>query len=123
MKAKDGDTDKEAQVERGSLVSLSFQLRNSLCRCLNFLFSHCRCTWSYSCHHYTLHCSPPCAHTSACVAWPHMACPAWGTCNVFVLHEYGLSVGRLVGRSVDARVPVDHASVGLAQACPNYMQV
>ena len=35
------------------------------------------------------------------------------------------SVGRLirrsVGRSVDARGPVDHDSVGLAQARPNYL--
>ena len=31
----------------------------------------------------------------------------------------GQSVGRSVGRSVDARGPVDHASVGLAQARPN----
>ena len=30
------------------------------------------------------------------------------------------SVGRLIGRSVDARGPVDHDSVGLAQARPNY---
>ena len=29
------------------------------------------------------------------------------------------SVGRSVGRSVDARGPVDHDSVGLAQARPN----
>ena len=29
------------------------------------------------------------------------------------------SVGRSVGRLVDARGPVDHASVGLAQARPN----
>ena len=28
---------------------------------------------------------------------------------------------RSVGRSVNARVPVDHASVGLAQARPNYV--
>ena len=33
----------------------------------------------------------------------------------------GRSVDRSVGRSVDARGPVDHDSVGLAQARPNYM--
>ena len=32
----------------------------------------------------------------------------------------GRSVDRPVGRSVDARAPVDHDSVGLAQARPNY---
>ena len=32
-------------------------------------------------------------------------------------------VGRSVGRSVDARAPVDHDSVGLAQARPNYVSV
>ena len=31
----------------------------------------------------------------------------------------GRSVDRPVGRSVDARAPVDHDSVGLAQARPN----
>ena len=31
----------------------------------------------------------------------------------------GRSVDRSVGRSVDARGPVDHDSVGLAQARPN----
>ena len=31
----------------------------------------------------------------------------------------GQSVDRSVGRSVDARGPVDHDSVGLAQARPN----
>ena len=29
--------------------------------------------------------------------------------------------GWLVGRSVDASVLIDHASVGLARACPNYL--
>ena len=33
------------------------------------------------------------------------------------------TVGRSVGRSVEARVPVDHISVGLAQARPNYKMV
>ena len=45
------------------------------------------------------------------------------TCNVSVSREWdghGRSVGRLIGRSVDARGPVDHNSVGLAQARPNY---
>ena len=48
-----------------------------------------------------------------------------GTCNVSVSREWdghGRSVGRSVGsvgRSVDARGPVDHDSVGLAQARPN----
>ena len=54
-----------------------------------------------------------------------------GTCNVSVSREWDghgrsvgdrsvdRSVGRSVGRSVDARGPVDHDSVGLAQARPN----
>ena len=51
-----------------------------------------------------------------------------GTCNVSVSREWdghgrsvGRSVDRSVGRSVDARGPVDHDSVGLAQARPNYI--
>ena len=42
-----------------------------------------------------------------------------GTCNVSVSREWD-GHGRSVGRSVDARGPVDHASVGLAQVRPNY---
>ena len=41
-----------------------------------------------------------------------------GTCNVSVSCEWD-GHGQSVGRSVDARGPVDHASVGLAQARPN----
>ena len=43
-----------------------------------------------------------------------------GTCNLSVSRErdgHGRSVG--IGRSVDARALVEHASVGLAQARPN----
>ena len=43
-----------------------------------------------------------------------------GTCNVSVSHEWD-GYGRSVGRSVDAHGPVDHDSVGLAQARPNYL--
>ena len=46
-----------------------------------------------------------------------------GTCNVSVSREWdghGRSVGWSPGRSVDARAPVDHDSVGLTQARPNY---
>ena len=42
-----------------------------------------------------------------------------GTCNVSVSREWD-GHGRSVGWSVDARGPVDHASVGLTQARPNY---
>ena len=45
-----------------------------------------------------------------------------GMCNVSVSREWdrhGRSVDRLIGWSVDARGPVDHNSVGLAQARPN----
>ena len=41
-----------------------------------------------------------------------------GTCNVSVSREWD---GH--GRSVDARTPVDHDSVGLPQARPNYNQI
>ena len=41
-----------------------------------------------------------------------------GTCNVSVSCEWD-GHGRSVSRSVDARGPVDHASVGLARARPN----
>ena len=74
VKIKDGDTNKEAQVWSGSLVSLSFQPRSSLRRCLIFLLSHCRHSRSCSYHHYALQSSPPCAHTSASVVWVYMAC-------------------------------------------------
>ena len=53
-------------------------------------------------------------------------CGSVGMCNLSVSREWdghgrlvGRLVGRLDGRSVDARSPVDHASVGLAQARPN----
>ena len=45
-----------------------------------------------------------------------------GMCNVSVSREWD-GHGRLVGWSVDARGPVDHASVGFAQARPNYFRV
>ena len=34
-------------------------------------------------------------------------------------YQYHMNGTDTVGQSVDARVPVDHASVGLAQAHPN----
>ena len=50
-------------------------------------------------------------------------CGNVGTCSVSVSCEWdghGRSVGRSVDQLVvDARGPVDHASVGLAQARPN----
>ena len=42
-----------------------------------------------------------------------------GTCNVSVSREWDRH-GRLVGRSVDLYGPIDHDSVGLAQARPNH---
>ena len=129
VKAKDGDTDKGAQVCRDSLISLSFQFHSSLRRCLSFSLSHCWCSWSYSYQNYALHCSPPCAHTSASVAWPY-SMPAWARAT-YLYHVNGTDMvgrtdgrsdGRTVGRtdgwSVDARVPVDHPSVGFAHARP-----
>ena len=44
---------------------------------------------------------------------------AWAR-TIYQYHVNGTdTVGRSVGQSVDARVPVDHASVGLTQARPN----
>ena len=44
---------------------------------------------------------------------------AWARA-IYQYHVNGTdTVGRLVGRSVNARGPVDHASVGLTQARPN----
>jgi len=75
VKAKDGDTGKEAQVWRGSLISLSlsFQPRSSLRGCLCFSLFHHRHSWSCSYHHYALHCS----HERR-MAWQH---GGMGMCN------------------------------------------
>ena len=67
----------------------------------------------------TTHCTVHMSDMS--VAW---RLGSMGTCNVSVSHEWdghGRSVGWSVGRSVDARGPIDHTSVGLAQARPNYV--
>jgi len=45
-----------------------------------------------------------------------------GMCNVSVSCEWDKH-SQLVGRLVDACVPIDHASVGLAQARPNEVNV
>ena len=107
MKAKDGDTDKEAQVWKDSLISLSFQL--TVC-CTGVsaigIFSIIAIT--------TTHCT---VHHHACtraLAWHGLIWPAsMGTCKLSVSREWDRH-----GRLVDACVPVDHAVV-LAQACPN----
>ena len=52
---KDGDTNKKV---RFAGLSLSFQPRSSLRRCLCFSSSHCWHSWSCNYHHYALHCSP-----------------------------------------------------------------
>ena len=47
-----------------------------------------------------------------------------GMCNVSVSHDWDRHsqlVDQSVGQSVEPRVPVDHASMRLAQACPNYV--
>ena len=54
------------------------------------------------------------------VAWRLGSVRAWARAT-YQYHVNGTNtVGRSVGRSVDARGPVDHDSVGLAQARPNY---
>ena len=60
----------------------------------------------------TMHCT---VHMS--VAWRRGSV---GTGNVSVSSEWD-EHGRSVGQSVDARGPVDHDSVGFAQARPNYL--
>ena len=111
VKAKDGDTDKEPQVWRGSLVSPSFQPRSSLHGCLCFSLSHRRRSRSCSYHHYALHCLPP---RTCTWAWHGVQ-----RVHVHATYQYHVNGTDTVGRSVDARGPVDHASVGLAQARPN----
>ena len=59
----------------------------------------------------TVHMTVPCRGTAA-------RCGSVGTCNLSVSREWD-GHGQSVGRSVDARGPVDYASVGLAQARPN----
>ena len=79
VKVKDGETDKEAQVWGGSLLSLSLQPCSSLRGCLSFSLSHCWHSRSYSYHHHALHCSPPCVHTNASMAWPLYGVAAWAS--------------------------------------------
>ena len=90
--------------------SLSFHPRSSLRGCLCFSLSHRRCSQSCSYHDYALHCS----HDMN-VAWRHRVV-AWER----AMYQYHVNGTDTVGRSVDAHGPVDHASVGLAQARPNY---
>ena len=56
----------------------------------------------------------------------HMSVAWWrgsvGTCNVSVSREWD-GHGQSVGRLVSARAPLDHDSVGLAQARPNYNEL
>ena len=94
-----GDTDKEAQVWRGSLVSHLFQSRSLLCGCLCFLLSHRRRSQSCSCHT-TTHCT---VHMS--MAWRHGSI---GTCNLSVSREWdghGRSISRSVGQYTWSRRP------------------
>ena len=90
-----GDTDKEAQVWRGSLVSLSFQPRSSLRGCLCFSLSHRRRSQSCSYLDYALHCSRV-GHECGIAAWQR------GHVQRISITWMGRtwSVGRLIGRSV-----------------------
>ena len=108
MKAKDGDTDKEVQVWKDSLISLSFQLT---VRCASVsaisVFSIIAIT--------TTHCTVHHHARTRALAWHGLIWRAsMGTCKLSVSCEWDRH-----GRLVDACVPVDHASVVLAQACPN----
>ena len=83
-------------VARVSLLSLSHRRRSQSCSYL----------------HYAVQCS----HVVR--VW-HGGLAAWARAT-FQYHVNGTdTVGRSVGRSVDARAPVDHDSVGLAQVRPN----
>jgi len=63
----------------------------------------------------TMHCT---IHHHMSVTWRGSV----GTCATYLYHMNGTdTVDRSVGRSVDAHVPVDHTSVGLAHARPNYL--
>ena len=90
-----GNTDKEAQVWRGSLVSLSFQPRSSLRGCLCFSLSHHRRSQSCSYHHYALHCSHECGMV------------AWQCGHVQRISITWMGRTQSVSRLVDARGPVD----------------
>ena len=103
------DAWRHRQGRRGSLVSLSFQPHSLLRGHLCFSLSHHRRSQSCSYHHYALHCSHECG----------MA--AWQRGHVQRISITWMGRTQLVGRSVDARGPIDHDSVGLAQAHPNYL--
>ena len=98
-------------------LSLSFQHRSSLCGCLLcFSPSHRR-----SCSYHL--CFPLFTTTHMSVAWRD-SLGMW-ICNGSVSHDW--AEHRSVSHdwaehswSVEARVPVDYASVGLAQARPSY---
>jgi len=94
-------------MKRFAGLSLSFQHRSSLRGCLLcFLLSH---HWSCSYHL----CSPLFTTTHMSVAW-RGSLGTW-ICNESVSHDWTEH-----SWSVEARVPVDYASVGLAQARPSY---
>ena len=61
----------------------------------------------------TTHCTVH--HTSANVGMSLNGMPVWAR----AMYPYHVKGTDMVGRSVDARVPIDHTSVGLAQARPN----
>ena len=87
---------------------------------VSLLFAfHRRRSRSCSYHHHAHECG-----ITILFGWSLGMRLAWrgsvGTCNI---HVYSVSrEWNRHSRSVDARVPVDHASVGLAQARPNETQ-
>ena len=101
-----GDTDKEAQVWRGS-PGLSFQPRSLLHGHLCFRFPIFNVLSLVAIM--TMHCT---VHMS--VAWRRRVV-RWA-CATYQYHMNGTDT---VGRWGDACGPVDHASVGLAQSHPN----
>ena len=130
VKAKAGDTDKKHKHEeiRWSLSCSSLAVRCVGVSAFRFPIVNILCLIAITITYCTIHHH---ACTRALV-WHGLIWRAnVGTCNVSVSREWdghgrsvGQSVGRSVGQSVsrlvNARVPIDHASVGLAQACTNY---
>ena len=106
-----GDTNKEAQVWK---VRWSLSRSSLTVRCVGVSAFHFPIIGVLSLLAITtMHCT---VHMS--MAWRHRVV-AWA-CATYQYHVNGTdTVGQLVGRSVDAHGPVDHDSVGHAQAHPN----
>ena len=112
--AKDGDTDKGAQVWRDSLISLSHSSFAVRCAGVSaFCFPIVRVLGLIAI--VTTHCTVHHHARTRAQAWHGLTACQHGHVQRIRIMWMGRTRN---GRSVDARVPVDHASVGFAQACP-----